>query len=459
MFAFHFDMNFAAFRKENLKQLLKTVAAVGFDTIVWEIEDKVRLDTLGSAVHPDALSKADFRELLEFADGLHLKSIPLLQTLGHAEYILKEKEFIPLRENGSPDCYCTTNPAVRVFLKKLIGEIVDLFGSVEYFHLGGDEAYNYGTCPVCSRQDKCKMFIEHEMELASVLSERGIRPCLWADMLRHHPEVRKTFDRRFVVWLWNYSYTEKWEDEEALRRAGYDLVICPASSSYGDSPFLPQWEKHAANIAGAAAVASANHALGLCITSWSIRMGLKITQLPLWELGAAIYLHHQNFRETEKIVQKKYFGCVDPDIPGEWDLYLMQISGVQWTRYKDGLTPPPGHFAKQLKAEPDAYRTLQEKLSRMVEQSQSAFAKIPQQTPVSAACFQGAELRLRYLQLIQKLLRQEEISIRDLQDEKEAFEKYLAREQTPFSAAHNARLIYDPLIEYAERCISGPEGI
>ena len=44
MFAFHFDMNFAAFRKENLKLLLKTAAAVGFDTIVWEIEDKVRLD-------------------------------------------------------------------------------------------------------------------------------------------------------------------------------------------------------------------------------------------------------------------------------------------------------------------------------------------------------------------------------------------------------------------------------
>ena len=160
-------------------------------------------------------------------------------------------------------------------------------------------------------------------------------------------------------------------------------------------------------------------------------------------------LHHQDFRETAAAVRKKYFGTSDPEVSGEWDWYLMLLSGVQWTKYKDGQPPPAGHFANRLNAEPDAYRTLQEKLSRMVEQSQSALAKIPQQTPVSAACFQGAELRLRYLQLIQKLLRQEEISIRDLQDEKEAFEKYLAREQTPFSAAHNARLIYDPLIEYA----------
>ena len=449
MFALHIDMNFAAFKKEALKRLLKIAASVGYDTIVWEIENKVQLETLGSAVHPDALSKTDFRELLDQAEQLNLKSIPLLQTLGHAEYVLETAEFQSLREDQFPDCYCTSNPAVRIFLKKLIGEILELFGPVEYFHLGGDEAYHYGTCPVCSGQDKCKMFTEHEMDLASVLSERGIRPCLWADMFRKNPEILEKSDRRFVVWLWNYSYTTEWTDEEKLRTAGYDLVICPASSSGGDSPFLPQWERHAANIAGGAAIARLNHALGFCITSWSIRMGLKITQLPLWELGTGIYLHHQDFRETAAAVRKKYFGTSDPEVSGEWDWYLMLLSGVQWTKYKDGQPPPAGHFANRLNAEPDAYRTLQEKLSRMVEQSQSALAKIPQQTPVSAACFQGAELRLRYLQLIQKLLRQEEISIRDLQDEKEAFEKYLAREQTPFSAAHNARLIYDPLIEYA----------
>ena len=61
MFALHIDMNFAAFKKEALKRLLKIAASVGYDTIVWEIENKVQLETLGSAVHPDALSKADFR--------------------------------------------------------------------------------------------------------------------------------------------------------------------------------------------------------------------------------------------------------------------------------------------------------------------------------------------------------------------------------------------------------------
>ena len=449
MFALHIDMNFAAFRKETLKHLLNLAAEVGYDTIVWEIENKVQLETLGSAVHPDALTKAEFRELLDLAEQLKLKSIPLLQTLGHAEYVLETAEFESLREHHFPDCYCTSNPAVRIFLKKLIAEILDLFGPVEYFHLGGDEAYNYGTCPVCSAQDKCKMFLEHETDLASVLSERGVRPCLWSDMFLEHPEVTENFDRRFVVWLWNYGCTTEWPGEDKLRNAGYDLVICPASSSWGDSPFLPQWKKHAANIAGGAAVAKSNHALGFCITSWSIRMGLKTTQLPLWELGAGIYLRDQDPREAEAAVRKKYFGTSDPEVSGEWDEHLILLSGIQWTKYKDGQLPPAGHFANRLNADPDAYRTLQVKLSRMIEQSRSELAQIPQNSPCPAAYFQGAELRLHYLQSVQKLLRQEGIQIRSLQDVKMAFEKYLSREQTSNSAAHNARLIYDPLIEYA----------
>ena len=450
MFALHIDMNFAAFKKETLKQILNLAASLGYDTIVWEIENKVRLENLGSAVHPEALSKAEFRELLDLAGQLNLKSIPLLQTLGHAEYVLETEEFRHLSEGHSPDCYCTSEPAVRTFLKKLMDEILELFGPVEYFHLGGDEAYNYGTCPVCSGKDKCEMFLEHEMELASVLSERGIRPCLWADMFRNHPEILEKADRRFVVWLWNYSYTTEWKDEDKLREAGYDLVICPASSSSGDSPFLPQWKTHVENIAGAAAVAGSNHDLGICVTSWSIRMGLKITQLPLWELGARIYLQHQDLREAEDAVREKYFGSFDPEIAGEWDWYLMLLSGVQWTKYKDGLPPPAGHFAKRLDEKPDAYRTLPEKLSRMIERSIEALAPLPPRTPVSAEYFQGAELRLRYLQSIQKLLCKEEVPLRGLLADKAAFEKYLGREQTPRSASHNAALIYDPLIEYAE---------
>ena len=55
--------------------------------------EQFRLDALGGAVHPDAFTKREFREILDEADRLRLEPIPLLQTFGHAEYVLTRGKF------------------------------------------------------------------------------------------------------------------------------------------------------------------------------------------------------------------------------------------------------------------------------------------------------------------------------------------------------------------------------
>lgn len=184
-------------------------------------------------------------------------------------------------------------------------------------------------------------------------------------------------------------------------------------------------------------------------------MGLKMTQLPLWELGALVYLKQRDFGEAEKIVREKYFGSADPNIPGEWDWYLMRISGVQWTRYKDGLTPPPGHFAKRLNAEPDAYRALAEKLPSMIEKSHSVLTLIPRHPEEMRQYAAGAEIQLHCLELVLNLLKGLPCTGSEIRQCRTAFAKYLAQEQTRSSAEHNAGLIFDPLIEYAESKTGG----
>ena len=48
--------------------------------------------------HSDAFSKEAFRELLVECHDLGLEPIPLLQTIGHAEYVLKHEKYRHLRE-------------------------------------------------------------------------------------------------------------------------------------------------------------------------------------------------------------------------------------------------------------------------------------------------------------------------------------------------------------------------
>ena len=55
--------------------------------------------------------------------GPGLKAIPLMQTFGHAEYVLKNDAYRGLREVPyRHDCYCVLKPETKDFLKRLLAE-------------------------------------------------------------------------------------------------------------------------------------------------------------------------------------------------------------------------------------------------------------------------------------------------------------------------------------------------
>ena len=442
VYIFHIDMNFSAYRPAFLKELLQQAAHIGFDTVLWEIEDKVALDSLGSSVHPDAMSKAAFKELLAFARQLGLVSIPLFQTLGHGEYVLEKEAYFSLREQGTPDCYCVSNPDVRRFLSAAILEIADLFEDPPLFHLGGDEAYHFAICPQCAARGRNQLFCEHENALAALLTQRGIRPAIWHDMPCEHPEVLKELDSRFVIFLWNYDHFEEWPEEKVFAGTGFDMVICPSSGSCGDSPFMPVWDHHAGNIAGAAALAERLGARGLCMTSWSIRLGLKMIQRPFWELGALLKVHGKSFQDAEKEIIGKYFSFKDPESAGAWHLDLLPLSGVQWDLYKDGVMPPAGYLAEKLAADPAWGKRAAEESIRLLERLSLI------QTDPADIWYEAVELKKRYLLCVHRLLTGGEVSDRELRCLERDFCSYLAKEQLPDSAEHNAQLVFEPLLEY-----------
>jgi hexosaminidase len=141
MRGFHIDMNISQFTGPYLKKELKRLADLGYDTIIWEVENNIQWETCPECVSPDAFSKAEFKDILAYSRRLGLEPIPLLQTIGHCEYVLKHERYKPLAEVPDRiDQYCPQNPAVVPFLRKWIDEYLEVFGQVKYFHLGADEA-------------------------------------------------------------------------------------------------------------------------------------------------------------------------------------------------------------------------------------------------------------------------------------------------------------------------------
>lgn len=511
---FHLDFNYVALRPDYIRDWLQRLKAMGFNAILWELEDKVQWETCPECVWPEALSKRAFRKLLDESRALGLEPIPLLQTVGHAEYVLQHKPYRAFREvDTRHDCYCTSNPRVTKFLKAWITEYLDLFGDIRHFHLGGDEAYVFGTCPACAAEvaqdGATALFGRHIRALAKPLLKRGIRPGIWNDMIMKEPQALGLDPRTCVLWDWNYrdgdtppgsvnlhalgTYSRQdiaasgilesfpglvdergdlrpFGSVQVLKQHGFEVVLCSAARSNADSFFCPRYH-HAANVAGAARTVETEKLLGHCVTSWAIRLNDYATQVPF--AGLAAYARRRTEQTSDALLagycQKRFGTDPAPFIEAMRLLgvslpFLQQLTtGVQWNGLKDSLPPPEGYLTGYLAAmktnRPAEYKALADAVGK-------ALGDIPEGIRLLAGFFReakrgfeiieawqtGAGFMLATLQVAQQRLHARRGSpelAAILGNRKHEYEAFLRRRELPLSAAKNAALVYDALIGWA----------
>lgn len=396
LIVFHLDLNSVALKESYIRKWLKKVSDMGYNAVLWEVENKIKWKTCPECVSPDAFSKNTFKKLLNYSRSLGLVPIPLLQTVGHAEYVLSHKKYFSFREDSSRyDCYATCKPEVRKFIKSWIKEYLDLFGDLKYFHLGGDEAYVFATSPQCSEQaekiGKGKLYAEYMKVISKPLLNRGIRPCVWDDMILHYTDALPVIPKQFVIWDWNYwdgdttpqkvmvwkkggyvtknQITDEIKKElpeiidangnlrafytsNVLKRYGFDVILCSSSRSHGDAVFAGREKIHASNIIGAAKKVVEDSLLGTCVTSWAVRIPNYETQAT-WFYLAPLTIANSTLSHNELLTKSSEytFGITSleaeqafQDVGYPFPFVDKQSTGIMWTGMKDSRPAPPGYI-------------------------------------------------------------------------------------------------------------------
>lgn len=73
----------------------------------------------------NAYSVDDIKEIISLAEESKLDIIPLVQTFGHVEFVLKHKEFEKLREvQGSPQALCPSKTSSLDFIIEMIAQVI-----------------------------------------------------------------------------------------------------------------------------------------------------------------------------------------------------------------------------------------------------------------------------------------------------------------------------------------------
>jgi hypothetical protein len=358
MRGFHIDMNIAQFKRPYLEQWLRKIAELGYDTVIWEVENNVRWRTVPECAAPDAFPPEEFRQIVDLARSLGLESIPILQTLAHCEYVLKHPRYKHLSEHGDEVVqYCPLHPGLRPFLQGWMDEYLDVFGAINVFHVGGDESWWLGSCPRCkeyARQHSLgELYVQHVNAILQYLIDRKIRPALWADMVLSHPHIADLIPRQTImfdwmydiyrgsgkVWVWGdlkmcdrhqippnrYHFyrrhlfpdgdepgrePETFYTADFLNDKGFAVVTCPGASHFGDNVFMGRTHLHMVNTYDS--WRKGMELDGSVLTSWSVHLHPWELQLPTIELGPWMEHHPDGtLIEYQREFTINHFGLED----------------------------------------------------------------------------------------------------------------------------------------------------
>ena len=277
----HFDLKGVMPRFDALMSALVEMSRFKLNCVLLEYEDKFPWSEETGLASPRALSARQLRRFLEEARARHIRVIPLVQALGHAEMVLQHRQYAPLRE--VPDGYyqyCPTHRGSAGLVTQLIDEVAAYHPDEPFFHVGADEAWLLGTCPRCARAakklGKNGLYLRHMRAIWDHVFSLGKRPIMWDDMLRHFRarELRQV-PRDVALMYWLYHRYEPDAATNFPQLPGYldkGFTVLGASAAKGaDGSFanLPHFERRLRNVFAWAEVARRHRLPGVVSTAWS----------------------------------------------------------------------------------------------------------------------------------------------------------------------------------------------
>lgn len=229
--ALHFDLKAGCPTADYLARETVTWARFKVNAVVVEWEDKFPFTgRLAALRHPAALTPAGKDRWLDACHAHYVEVIPLVQSLGHLEYVLRHPEFEALGElHGIPgdsvferkhrhSMVCPLRPGTRALVRELHAQVVAgtaRHGPLRHVHVGMDETRVLGYCPACRAaveaeadpgRGKARLFVDHLAFICDYHLAHDRVPIVWADMLVHHPALIDEIDRRVVICDWEYSH-------------------------------------------------------------------------------------------------------------------------------------------------------------------------------------------------------------------------------------------------------------
>jgi len=248
---------------ENLKKFIKTLShfKINHYYLVY-MQDMFKFEK-----YPDigkgrgAYSKAEIKELFNYAKKHFVELIPIFQTIGHWENILHDENYWDYGEfPGSNSLNILDN---------MIEELREVFKS-EYFHIGADESWDVGKGASKAYVNKIgisQAYLKHYKKVHEIVKKHGYtKIIIYHDILYKHKEVLAGLPEDMIVMYWKYNTKDKHPIVDKIKEFKLPLVVSPSIIDY--NRIFPSFLHSEKNITNLIKYGYKNGAIGEITSSW-----------------------------------------------------------------------------------------------------------------------------------------------------------------------------------------------
>lgn len=252
------------------RRLIDFMALLKMNTLMLEVNNSLQYERHVDIASKDAPTKAELRQLVNYARERFIEVIPQVQTFGHFNYVLNNPKYRHLAELTQPHkrfgfwTYCPSNPDVYSLVFDMFEEVIEAF-QPRYFHIGHDEItfVPMGICSRCKGRPPHELLAHDIIKLHNFLKRKGLTMLMWGDQLLpthnggapyYTALATDIIPKDIIICDWHYS---PWKDYPSLiyfAQHGFRAIACG-------------WF-HAENVYNFSQRAFQYGALGYCGTTW-----------------------------------------------------------------------------------------------------------------------------------------------------------------------------------------------
>ncbi len=203
-----------------------------FNMLIVESE-YIQWDSAPNIRHPGGATKAQAAAVIAVAREHLIEPLPLIQTLGHVEWLFHNDQNLDLLEMPADlaparFAYDPLNPRVYEVVLPILDEAIALF-QPRYLHIGHDEVRNVVPFPWSDEGRRLgfgELFVRDAVRLYEHLKHRGVGTMMWGDVLLTNefaPEWAR-LPRDIVMVDWQYHGAARYPSLKRFRAWGFPVL-------------------------------------------------------------------------------------------------------------------------------------------------------------------------------------------------------------------------------------------